>query len=409
MSTSTSDPPRRSGARPSLVARLLARLLGHLHSRLTDPAIVGVLLGVGVLGLVLDRTPGALLTGQRAPDALAFALVVAQAVPLIRRRQAPLSVFAVVLLATVGLRVRRYPFTGADLAAAVAFFSLAARDRPERTFQAAAAVAGGVMALTLLGMLPFETFVLLHLVFGAAWVLGHDMRRRRIREGRLAEQAEQAQREQAALVEHAVTHERVRMAQELHDLAAHALGVIAIQAEAGRRALGPRPEQARSALAAIGGMADEALADLRHLLGFLRGDEALARRPQPTLDDLDELVDSFRTAGLQVTLQVQGDLGRLSTTLQTATYRVVQEALTNTLKHAGYASARVAVRRGAEALEVEVVDTGRGAAPGSRPGEGLTGMRERVTMLGGDLRSGTGPEGGYTVRARLPTADRVSA
>lgn len=405
MSTSTPGRQRASSDRPALPARVLRRL----HSRLTDPALAALLLGVGVLGFVLDRTPGALLTGQRVPDALAYALLGMQTLPLLWRRRSPTVVFGVALVATVALRVRGYPFTGADLASAVAFFSLAARDRPERTFQAAAAVAGGVIALTVLGLLPFETFVLLHLVFGAAWVLGNDLRRRRLRERKLAEQAEQARREQEALVEHAVTSERVRMAQELHDLAAHALGVIAIQAEAGSRALGRRPEQAGSALTAISGMADEALADLRHLLGFLRGDQALARRPQPTLDDLNELVDSFRTAGLPVTLVVQGELGRLSATLQTATYRVVQEALTNSLKHAGYARARVVVGRSTEALEVEVVDTGRGAAPGARPGEGLTGMRERVTMLGGELRSGTGPEGGYIVRAQLPLADRVSA
>jgi signal transduction histidine kinase len=315
----------------------------------------------------------------------------------------------VVLVATVGLRVRGYPVTGADLATTVAFFSLAARDRPERTFQAAAAVAGTVIALTLLGLVPFETFVLLHLVFGAAWLLGNDLRTRRLRERTLAEQAAQARREQEVLVEHAITNERVRMAQELHDLAAHALGVIAIQAEAGRRALGRRPEQAGSALAAIGGMADEALADLRHLLGFLRGEEALARRPQPTLDDLGALMDSFRTAGLPVTLTVHDELGRPSLTLQTAIYRVVQEALTNTLKHAGYATARVVVRRSAEWLEAEVVDTGRGAAPGAVAGEGLTGMQERVSMLGGELRWGSGPQGGFTVKARLPAADRVSA
>lgn len=405
MSTSTSRRERRSAERPRPGTRLLRRL----HSRLTDPALALLLLAVGLLGFALDRTPGGLLGGQRTPDALACALLALQTVSLIRRRRAPFAVFGVVLVATVALRVQGYPFTGADLASAVAFFSLAARDRPERTFQAAAAVAGGVIALTVLGLLPFETFVLLHLVFGAAWVLGNDRRRRRLRERTLAEQAEQARHDQEALVEHAITNERVRMAQELHDLAAHALGVIAIQAEAGRRALGRRPEQAGSALSAIGGMADEALADLRHLLGFLRGDEALARRPQPTVDDLGLLADGFRTAGLPVTLMVQGDLGRMSATLQTAIYRVVQEALTNTLKHAGYASARVVVSRSAEALEVEVVDTGRGAAPGSRPGEGLTGMRERITMLGGELRSGTGPEGGYSVQARLPAADRVSA
>lgn len=381
----------------------------NLHTRITDPALALLLLGVGVLGFVLDRTPGAMLSGQRAPDVWAFALVALQTLPLVRRQQLPFTVFAVVLVATVGLRVLAYPVTGADLATAVAFFSLAARDRPERTFQAAAAVAGVVIALTLLRLVPFETFVLLHLVFGAAWILGNDLRKRRLREGTLAQQAQQARREQELLVEHAIANERVRMAQELHDLAAHALGVIAIQAQAGRRALGRRPEQAGSALTAIGGMADEALADLRHLLGFLRGDEALARRPQPSLDDLGALVDSFRTAGLPVNVSVRDDLGRPSASLQTAVYRVVQEALTNTLKHAGYATARVVVRRGAEALEVEVVDTGRGAAPGSVAGEGLTGMRERVTMLGGELRWGSGPEGGFTVRARLPVGDRVSA
>jgi signal transduction histidine kinase len=268
-----------------------------------------------------------------------------------------------------------------------------------------------VIPLTLLGRVTLQEFVLAHLVLVVAWVLGDTVRRRGERIIALEQRAAAVRREQQQLIRQAVTDERVRIAQELHDLAAHALGIIAIQAQAASRTMAQRPEQARSSLNAITTLSDEALNELRRLLGFLRseGDELEARRPQPTLDDLEPLAESFRQARLPVEIIIEGKRRQLPAALETSAYRVVQEALTNTLKHAGRATALVAIRYGSDTIEIEVTDTGRGPKPESQAGQGLTGMRERVTVFGGELAYGAGSHGGFVLRARLPVKQATAA
>jgi len=185
--------------------------------------------------------------------------------------------------------------------------------------------------------------------------------------------------------------------------------VIVVQARGGRRSLATQPEDAREAFDSIEATGREALAEMRRLLGMLRrGDEELALAPQPSLRHLGTLVAQIREAGLPVEVLVEGEAAALPPGVDLSAYRIVQEALTNALKHAGPATARVVVRYGAEDLEVDVLDTGRRPAGGDGVGHGLLGMRERVTLFGGELEAGHRREGGFAVRARLPLASERS-
>jgi signal transduction histidine kinase len=203
----------------------------------------------------------------------------------------------------------------------------------------------------------------------------------------------------------AIAAERARIARELHDVIAHHISVVVIQAVAAMGILDRHPERTREPLQRIEQSGREALSELRRLLGILRQDEdRSALAPQPSLADLGALLDGVRGAGLPVELQVEGAVRPLPRGIDVSAYRIVQEALTNTLKHAGVASAQVKVRYGRDALELEVTDTGRGPGTGNGvgAGHGLLGMRERVVVYGGDLETGPKDDGGYLVRALLP-------
>jgi signal transduction histidine kinase len=197
----------------------------------------------------------------------------------------------------------------------------------------------------------------------------------------------------------AATQERLDIARELHDIVAHHVSVIAVQAEAAQSVLATRPERAGQAMADVAETARTALTELRRLLGVLRSEAT--RAPQPGLNAIDELVDTVRRAGMDVTMSRSGTPRTVDAAAGLTAYRVVQEALTNVLKHAGPCRTDVAVSFGDDALVVTVTDDGRG--PGSpNGGHGLVGMRERVTVLGGTLDAGASPRGGFSVRASLP-------
>jgi signal transduction histidine kinase len=202
-----------------------------------------------------------------------------------------------------------------------------------------------------------------------------------------------------------VVEERARIARELHDVVAHSVSVMTVQTGAVRRLLTPDQERERETLLAVERTGREALNEMRRLLGMLRAtDEAEGLAPQPSLRQLDTLVEQVREAGLPVELKVEGAPVDLPPGLDLSAYRIVQEALTNALKHAGPARATVAVRYGPDELELEIADDGRGAANGTGTGGGLVGMRERAALVGGRLEAGPRNGGGYAVRARLPLA-----
>ena len=250
--------------------------------------------------------------------------------------------------------------------------------------------------------------------FGAVWAIGVALRSRRVAtESRVreAEERAEAERQSAARV---LAEERLRIAQELHDVVAHSMSVIAVQAGVGAHVLDERPEQARVALEAISATSRGTLTELRRLLGVLRDSDGVrSHAPAPGLGDLPRLVEEVRTAGVPATLHVEGhNPGIAQAGVELSAYRIVQEALTNVIKHAGSPTrVDVTVRYSPYALAVEVVDDGRGVAAQSRNGDaegsghGLIGMRERVDVWGGELMVGAAPGGGYRVRAQIPYGD----
>jgi signal transduction histidine kinase len=218
-----------------------------------------------------------------------------------------------------------------------------------------------------------------------------------------------SERERVLVDEHqtrtatAIADERARIARELHDVVAHAISVIVLQARGGRRMLDDDPGETRAALDAIEHAGEQALVEMRRLLGMLRAaDERAALVPQPGLARIEDLVAQVSAAGLPVDVYVEGEPRELPPGVDVSAYRIVQEALTNALKHAGPARATVRLRYGNDALELEVVDTGAGTGSEGGSGHGLVGIRERVGVYGGEIEAGVRADGGFGVRVRLP-------
>ncbi len=254
-------------------------------------------------------------------------------------------------------------------------------------------------------------------LFGAAWILGDNLRQRRRRERELEDRAERLQTEQEERARRAVADERARIARDLHDAVAHTLSVIVLQAGAARRIAADQPKRAASVLGSIEALGREAVGDMRRLVGILRtdGDGAAETEPQPSLSRLDTLLERVRAAGLDVRVRTEGEPRPLPPGADLTAYRIVQEALTNTLRHSGAGRADVVVRYGGAGVEIEVCDNGRGPAAGgagdpaaaaAAGGHGLLGMRERVGLFGGRLETGAGTGGGFRVRALLPVDER---
>jgi signal transduction histidine kinase len=242
--------------------------------------------------------------------------------------------------------------------------------------------------------------------FAAAWVFGDSLRTRRAYTRALEERAERLERDRERESARAVAEEQARIARELHDVIAHNLSVMVVQAAAANDVFDSKPERAREALRTIEATGRGALSELRRLLGAVRGDGA-DFAPQPDLGQLDELIDQVRAAGLHVVLHVEGEARPLPAALELSAYRVVQEALTNTLKHAHASRVDVALRYRDDTLDVEVRDDGSGSGDGHGDGRGLIGMRERVGVFGGSLDAGPAPGGGFAIAARFPSAVRA--
>jgi signal transduction histidine kinase len=228
------------------------------------------------------------------------------------------------------------------------------------------------------------------LLFGAPFVGGRIMRLLR------------GQRDEKAKV--AVADERQRIARELHDVVAHAISVVVLQSRGGRKVLDSDPAAAREAFDAIERTSSQALEEMRRLLGLLRAEDEPALLAQPTLERVGTLAGELRASGLPVEVVVEGEPVALPPGVDVSAYRIVQEALTNALKHAGPARARVRVAYEADSVLVEVSDDGTGAGNGNGTGHGLVGIRERVAIVGGELEAGPQAGGGYAVSARLPYA-----
>jgi signal transduction histidine kinase len=241
------------------------------------------------------------------------------------------------------------------------------------------------------------------IIFTVAWIVGFALGgrlRATDTAKRLAEQAEAKREEQARI---AVAEERARIARELHDVVGHSVSVMTVQASAVRRLLEEDQEKEREALLVVEQTGREALAEMRRMVGVLRRPgEAPALAPQPSLEHIEKLVAHTREAGLQVELRIEGTPAELPAGIDTTAYRIVQEALTNAVKHARASRAEVVVRYSGGTVELTVTDDGRGGGEGGGSGHGLVGMRERVSVYGGALEAGPQARGGFRLRATLP-------
>jgi signal transduction histidine kinase len=290
----------------------------------------------------------------------------------------------------------------------------ALRDRRLDRHASLPAGIGVLVATNLLGLLGPDAKVDSIAVFTWAPILAMVLvrgavRGRQLRADALAARAELLEREHELRAHEAVAEERARIARELHDLVAHNVSVMVVQAGAERHALGPGQESTREALASIEQAGRQALVEARRLLGMLRRrDDGSELEPQPSVEHIDVLVEQIERAGLPVRLAVEGERVPLPAGVDLCAYRIVQEGLTNALKHAGPAHAEVVLRYAARALDVEVRDDGRGPVHvnGNREGagHGLIGMRERVALYGGALETGARDGGGFAIHAHLPLA-----
>jgi signal transduction histidine kinase len=241
--------------------------------------------------------------------------------------------------------------------------------------------------------------------FSVAWIIGRSVGGKFREADEARERAARAEREREERARRAVADERARIARELHDVVGHSVSVMTVQATAVRRTLEPDQDKEREALLVVEQTGREALAEMRRVVGVLRRpEEAPALAPQPSLEHLDRLVESAREAGLPVELRVEGEPVPLAAGLDLTAYRLVQEGLTNALKHARAHRAEVVVRYADGHVELTVSDDGPGGGDGDKGGHGLVGMRERISVYGGELEAGPRPEGGYRLSARLPIA-----
>ena len=342
---------------------------------------------------------------DRSFDALAVALVIVTTGALALHRRAPMVVLGVTTTALVLYGLRNYPGGPIYFTWIGAVFAVSVARGPAKAWvpvavSTALVVASGLYRAGLVAALFVSWAV-------GALLLAGSVRGRRAERAVMEERARHLAETREEEARRRVAEERVRIARDLHDSVAHSLTGISVQAGVGAHVLDDRPEDARAALLAIKHASGDALADLRATLSMLRSSEAAPREPTAGLDRLPSLVESSGAAGLPVDVVVEGPARPLPPAVDAAAFRIVQESLTNVIRHAGATRATVAVRHREGCIEIEVTDDGRGVVGGSGGadgggGHGLAGMRERAALLGGELYAGTRRSGGYRVRARLP-------
>jgi signal transduction histidine kinase len=345
---------------------------------------------------------------------VAYLLALASTLPSAARRLWPLPVLGVVLAGSVAAMAIG---TGKDPSVVAAFVLYLVGFRYPR--RGSAAVLAGVLALTAAATVAGGA-ALAHdqaggvatravtsaVVITAGWVIGVAVRAQRAYTAGLREQAERRTREQLAEGRRALTEERLRIARELHDVVAHSLSLIAVQAGVGHYVAGARPDEAARALASIEATSRGALREMRRLLGVLRDDSAGADlAPAHGLADVGQLITGTADAGVRVQLEVRGAQRPVPPGVDLAAYRIIQEALTNVVKHARTTASRVTVIYEDDAIGLDITDDGHGAradAVAATVGHGIAGMRERASLFGGELHAGPLPGRGFRVAARLP-------
>jgi signal transduction histidine kinase len=370
---------------------------------LLDVGVAALLAVLAVVQLVSDEPPG--------NAALVTVGALAAVLPLAVRRGFPLGVSAAV---ATGVVVQVSAADGAPatfasfVATMICVYTLAREGRPATIAAGYAILALAVATITALQaredpIEPFE-FVYPLVYFGLAGGLGAFVRQRALRLAAVEDRAAALEGELEREAELAAAEERTRIARELHDVVAHGLSLMVVQAEAAEELLGSSPEAAVAPLRRVQDTGREALGEMRRLLGVLRTTDGLApsTTPQPSLARVPELAREAAEVGLAVDVRVTGDPAGLPQGLELAAYRIVQEALTNTRRHAGATRACVQLDHSPAGLRIEITDDGHGPADDGHPGHGLVGMRERTALYGGTVSTGTAPGGGFRVVAVLP-------
>ena len=398
---------------------MFARLFAWLrrHQQLVDFVLMlpFVLPSVLVRARYVDMTPNGF--PREVPLPAHYTLAIVMCLPLIWRRRWPRSVFAVLAVVAFIQWLAGINIAACDFTLMVAMYTIAAQCAFRWALAALlAAELGMLMAIYQLIEAPhpqatWKSTLPFAIMIGAIWLGGLYISTRRKYTLSLEERARRLERERDAQAEVAAAAERARIARELHDVIAHSISVMVIQADGAAYTVDADAARARQAMEAIGATGRQALTEMRRMLGVLRENDGQATlAPQPGVEQLTDLVEQIRTAGLPVDLKVDGDPLSLPTGQELAIYRIVQEALTNVMKHAGpMATARVALHYGDRAIEVRIRDDGRGATFTDGRGHGLVGMRERAAVYGGDVSAEPAPGGGFQVIVRLPVKQEVKA
>jgi signal transduction histidine kinase len=339
-------------------------------------------------------------------------LLLLQTAPIAVRRRNPMRVLIVTGVAIIAYSLLGYPESNGWLGVFIAFYTVAAHESRRRALVAAIVTAGGIL-VSFVSYGLFESLTgwttglaTTFLSFGLAWVIGDNLRVRRAYTRQLEERARVLEREREERATLAVAQERGRIARELHDVVAHHVSVMVVQSAAARRVFEKDPGLALEALEAVETSGRTALAEMRRMLEVLRA-ETNGVGPQPGLADLDRLIGQVRDIGLPVEISITGTPCAIPAGMDLAAYRIIQEALTNAVKHAGKATAKVLVAYGCDTLDIEITDDGRGAAAALlagplEGGHGLIGMQERVALYDGTLETGPLFPGGYRVHAHFP-------
>ncbi|MDQ3661116.1 MAG: sensor histidine kinase [Actinomycetota bacterium] len=380
--------------------------------RAVNPLITDGVMALAVLVISLLSTFGSprIDIDFRKPDTLGYLLVAAQCLPVAIRRIRPDIALPISGIGIAAYSALGYEVTVSWLGVLICLYSIAAHaPRPIALNGLAWTMVG--MAFSLLGgplALTIEELFGNYVIFVTAWVLGDRVRTGHAYTAELEARTALLESQQEDNARRAVMLERNRIARELHDIIAHSVSVMVVQAGAARRVAATDPGRTRSSLEAIESTGREALAEMRRLLGIMRSpeEEEVALSPVPGVAGLEALVENARSAGLEVELEVRGEVRPLPPGVDLSAYRIVQEALTNALKHGGPSSACVRMIYRPSTLEIEITDDGRGALPAlgqaATVGHGLLGMRERAAAFGGALKAGPRRGGGFEVKASLP-------
>jgi signal transduction histidine kinase len=366
-----------------------------------------------VVAVALHRSQVDGVEANRASDLWSTALTVLAVAPLAVRRTQPLAALVACAAGLVGLMAGGYVVAVAPVGVIIALYSVAAWGTVRASYVAVGVVAAVLVATAVVRPvdLSLEGIVVNGVLLGVGLVLGTGVRQRRALHEAQVEAARRELDLERERADRAALEERLRISRELHDVLGHAMSVMVVQAGVAEHLLGTRPVEAAEALARITDTGRSSLEELRRLLSVIRDGEQPAHPSfAPVgLDALPALAAQVTAAGLPVGLVCDPGL-EVPAGVELAAYRIVQEALTNTLRHAGAATATVTVRRLGSDLQVQITDDGRGTTqPRRDPGRGLAGMRERVAVYGGTLTTGGGTDGGYRVEARIPLDGRPSS